>query len=179
MKMIKKTSIVFITILTSIATCLTAFAGTWTKVDPDGYEYSQAMSYIKDNGTYAREEWVQDTDGTYYWIEADGALPVNAGIATDGYMFDSLGKYVDFTDGTRKYLDIDAISHLKAGTTYDSAVSLLGQPHSTADYYSYYYDYYGDNASTAYWYSQDMLSSLNIVFYNNVVYSIQYLAAFN
>lgn len=182
MKMMKKSSLAFLIILISTFTYFTALAGTWTKVDSDGYEYSQAMSYIKNDGTYAREEWVQDTDGTYYWIEYDGALPVGAGISTDGYMYDDIGRYIDFTDGSRKYLDPDVIPAFQAGTTYDQVVSLLGQPHSTVDYYRYYYSSYygyGDDTITASWYTQDMNSYLNVIFYENQIYSVQYHATFN
>lgn len=182
MNMIKKSSIAFIVILIGSLTYFTAFAGTWTKTGPDGYEYSQAMSYIKNDGSYAREEWVQDTDGIYYWIEYDGLLPIEAGISADGYLYDGIGRYIDFTDGSRTYLDPDVIPAFQSGTTYEQVISLLGQPHSTVDYYSYYYSSssgYDDDAITACWYSQDMSSCLELIFYENQIYRVEYHAAFD
>lgn len=181
MNMIKKISLAFIIVLISSLSYITVFAGTWTKTGPDGHEYARAVSYIKNDGTYAIDEWVQDTDGTYYWVEYDGALPARAGISTDGYMFDSLGRYIDFTDGSRKYFDPDALPAFQAGTSYEQVISQLGQPHSTVDYNYYYSNTYETDRHTSFtcWYTQEMNGSLAVTFKGDQVYCVEYYVFFN
>ena len=36
----------------------TTFAGTWTHNDKDGYNWDSLWFYVKDDGSYAQQEWI-------------------------------------------------------------------------------------------------------------------------
>ncbi|WP_349672407.1 hypothetical protein [Lacrimispora sp.] len=128
----KKMKLLFVTAIISVSVCLPAFAGTWTHTYDDGYHignYDSLWFYVKDDGSYAKEEWVQDSDGTWYWIDKYNQLPQMEGLSADGYLFNSSGAYVDVADGTKKYLTRELSSQVVDGMTYDQVINILGKEH--------------------------------------------------
>ena len=102
----RKTKLFIATLVMSMVLNSTALAGTWTHTHETEWSintYDNLWFYVKDNGEYAENEWIQDDDGTWYWIDAGGTLPSWAGVATDGSLYDSTGKYIDMTIDGRKY----------------------------------------------------------------------------
>ena len=93
-----KAKVILTSAVISTLMAASAFAGTWTRTytSPDGESetYSTLWCYIKDDGTYAQNEWVQDADGTWYWVEYDCTLPITSGISADGFLYDSDGRYI-------------------------------------------------------------------------------------
>lgn len=150
-----------------------AFAGTWTHIDKDGYDWgsdSSYWSYIKDNGAYAENEWVDD-NGTWYWLGDYGMLPYFAGIAKDGCLYNSDGIYVPTNDGVHHFVDRNMYAQLSDGMSADQVNAILGQPHelyssSSSDYGLRHYDY------AAYiWYTSDAKSDIYVYYTNGVVSS--------
>ena len=59
----------FITsIILSLVLGIAAHAGIWTG------SYESGWRYLNDNGTYAANGWMQDTDGQWYYFGADGVM---------------------------------------------------------------------------------------------------------
>ncbi|WP_459482583.1 hypothetical protein [Clostridium saccharoperbutylacetonicum] len=88
-----------------------AFAGTW--VPYNGYEFK--WRYLKDNGNYAKDEWIYD-NGSWYFIMSDTYMVSSGPVIaahynnTGGgdYCFDASGKlssggFIDGGNGKRKY----------------------------------------------------------------------------
>lgn len=50
-------------------------------------------------------------------LRSDGMLPVYAGIANDGCLYDSEGKYVDMNDG-RQFLAKEAFNSIAEGSSH-------------------------------------------------------------
>ncbi|WP_459482584.1 hypothetical protein [Clostridium saccharoperbutylacetonicum] len=88
-----------------------AFAGTW--VPYNGYEFK--WRYLKDNGNYAKNEWIYD-NGAWYFIMSDTYMVSSGPVIaahynnTGGgdYCFDASGKlssggFVDGGDGKTMY----------------------------------------------------------------------------
>lgn len=128
----KKLKLGLAAVTMSILMASSAFAGTWTHTYTDSSgeseTYFSLWFYIKDDGTYAQNEWVQDTDGTWYWVEADGSLPVTAGISTDGYLYDEDGRYIPM-EGTA-FLTVDQAAAITMNMTYEQVLAILGPEHS-------------------------------------------------
>ena len=82
---------VFCAILTaSVLLPMTAQAGTWTHTYNDDYGVSTDKNlwfYLKDNGNFAQNEWIQAEDGIWYWFDALATLPNEGGLALDGSMY--------------------------------------------------------------------------------------------
>lgn len=172
----KKIKLVLATVLISASACFSVLAGTWTNIDPeDGYEYSKPVFYLKDDGTYACNEWIVD-NGETYWINSYGTLPYYGGIAPDGTWYDDDGKKVDFK-GT--YLDSSNVTKIRKEMTYEQVVNILGAPHSLDKMEGYEYFSNAYNYTNATWYSQDMYSYIKISFRDNKIYSIDFKAYFN
>ena len=55
--------------------------------------------------------------------------PSWAGVATDGSLYDSTGKYIDMTIDGRKYATEELYNQLQEGMTYDQVISILGKEH--------------------------------------------------
>lgn len=128
----KKTKLILATTLMSISISFPAFAGTWTHTHNSGNyngTYDNLWFYLKDDGNYAKEEWIHDNDGTWYWINNYNQLPSMEGVSTDGYLYNSLGAYVDVSDGTKKYLTRELSSQTAEGMTYDQVINILGKEH--------------------------------------------------
>lgn len=172
----KKFKLALATALISASACFSALAGTWTNIDPDdGYEYSTPIFYIKDDGTYARNEWIAD-NGETYWIDSYGMLPHYGGIAADGVWYDDNGKKVDFKGN---YLDTDNISKIRREMTYEQVVNILGAPHTLEKTEGYEYFSNAYNYINTTWYSQDMYSYISISFRDNKIYSIDFRGYYN
>lgn len=118
---------------TLIAT--SAFAGTWTHTytnqNGESETYSTLWCYIKDDGTYAQNEWVQDTDGTWYWVENDCTLPITAGISTDGFLYDGDGRYISMEG--RFFPTVEQAASVTTGMSYDQVLAILGTEHIRSD----------------------------------------------
>lgn len=125
----KKIKLLLMTGIISISTCFPSFAGTWTNTY-NSKTYDNLWFYIKDDGSYAKNEWVQDDDGTWYWINKRNHLPSSHGLSTDGYLYNNKGAYVDVSDGSRKYLTPELSSQIVKGMAYDQVMSILGKEHS-------------------------------------------------
>lgn len=171
----QKLKLAFATIFVSAAACFSAFAGTWTNIDPEsGYEYDTAIFYLKDDGTYAHEEWIVD-NGVSYWIDSYSMRPYYAGIATDGTWYDDEGKRIDFKG---KYLDTNDAVKIHKDMTYQQAVNIMGIPHSLEKIESYTLFSGEYNSITAIWFSQDQNSYLRLSFRDNKINSINLNAYF-
>ena len=152
-----------------VLSCTTsAFAGSWTHVDKDGYNWDSLWFYTKDNGVHAQQEWVND-NGTWYWINESGYIPVFAGIADDGCLYNSQGIYVPTNDGLHHFIDQNMYGQIREGMSAEQVNAILGQPHelsssSSADYGSQHYDY-----ASYIWYSSNAKSSIYVSYVNGVV----------
>lgn len=167
----------FLTRSIALASALTllftssVFAGTWTHIDEDGYDWGNDSSiwyYIKDNGVYAEKEWVND-NGTWYWLGEYGTLPFYAGVAKDGCLYNSDGIYVSTNDGVHHFIDRNMYTQLRDGMSADQVNSILGQPHesidsSSADYGSRHYDY-----ASYKWYTSDAKGYIYVSYINGTV----------
>ena len=146
----------------------TTFAGTWTHNDKDGYNWDSLWFYVKDDGSYAQQEWIADS-GTWYWIDDNGYIPVVAGISSDGFLYNSKGIYVPTNDGIHHFVDQNMYGQLHEGMTANEVNAVLGQPHelsssSSADYGSRHYDY-----ASYYWYSSNTNGSMYVSYTNGIV----------
>lgn len=121
----------FTTAILSTLMATSALAGTWTHTYTDQNGESETFyslwCYLKDDGTYANNEWIQDSDGTWYWVEDDYTLPVAAGISPDGYMYDDNGRYVSMEG--RSFPTIEQASMIATGMTYEQVLAILGPEH--------------------------------------------------
>ena len=69
----RKTKLFIATLVMSMVLNSTALAGTCTHTHETEWSintYDNLWFYVKDNGEYAENEWIQDDDGTWYWIDA-------------------------------------------------------------------------------------------------------------
>ena len=170
----KKAKLFLATLMMSTILANTALSGTWThthETDSSINTYDNLWFYVKDNGEYAENEWIQDEDGTWYWIDNDGTLPSWPGVAADGCLYDSTGKYIDMTIDGRKYASEDLYNQLQEGMTYDQVISILGKEHEVRNTErrqigSETYDYLQVR-----WYSQDAESSIRITFKNGLLHA--------
>jgi len=168
----KKLKLLLLTGFLVLSTCFPAFAGTWTHTHDTEWgtnTYDYLWFYVKDNGEYAQSEWVQDSDGTWYWIDDNQYLPTSQGVADDGGLYNSKGAYIDFSDGSRKYLTKELSSQIANSMTYEQVISILGKEHevdsSSQSITSYgTYDYL-----TLKWYSKDAKGSQYVAFTNGIV----------
>ncbi len=157
-----------VTMITAAAFSLmmtaTALAGTWTHRDSSGQGYYDYWLYIKDNGQYAAEEWIQDTDGVWYWIEADQMLPIIAGVATDGSRYTSKGVYIDMS--SRKFPTQEMYRQLRDNMPYEEVFSILGEPHElySSSFFAIGTDYRDE--AVYLWYTPDMQGGVVASFLN-------------
>lgn len=168
----KKLKLLLLTSVLTFSTCFSAFAGVWTHTHDTDWStntYDNLWFYIKDDGEYAESEWVQDSDGIWYWIDDSQYLPSFAGIADDGCLYNSKGAYVDFSDGSRKYLTKELSSQIANGMTYEQVVSVLGKEHEVSDSSQSITSYGTYDYLTLKWYSQDAKGSQYVAFTNGVV----------
>ena len=130
-----KAKVILTSAVISTLMAASAFAGTWTRTytSPDGESetYSTLWCYIKDDGTYAQNEWVQDADGTWYWVEYDCTLPITSGISADGFLYDSDGRYIPMEG--RFFPTVEQASAVTVGMSYDKVLAILGQEHVRSD----------------------------------------------
>ena len=170
----RKTKLIIATLAISMLLSSTALAGTWTHTHETEWginTYDDLWFYVKDSGEYAENEWIQDEDGTWYWIDDGGTLPSWAGVATDGSLYDSTGKYIDMTIDGRKYATEELYNQLQEGMTYDQVISILGKEHEITkaerrQIGSQTYDYLQVR-----WYSQDAESKIRITFKNGLLHA--------
>lgn len=163
----KKLKLLLITGILTISTCYPCFAGTWTNTYKSE-TYKNLWYYIKDDGTYAKDEWIQDSDGTWYWIDKNNQLPSMYGLSKDGYLYNNKGIYVDVSDGARKYLTKELSSQISKGMTYDQVMKILGKEHDVfkatqAADGSYDYLY-------LLWYSGDAKGCQYVIFEKGIVH---------
>ena len=145
-----------------------AFAGSWTHTSEEGSERSWLWYYIKDDGSYARKEWVND-GGTWYWLNSDGVIPVFGGIADDGCLFNDDGIYVPTNDGIHHFVDKAMYDQLREGMSPGQVNAILGQPHEltstlSSDFGSSHFDY-----ATYKWFAADPKSYIYVGYTNGVV----------
>ena len=69
-------------------TPMSAYAGTWENTSA-GYQYQ------KDDGNYARSEWITE-NGTSYYLNQNGVMAVNT-TTPDGYLVAADGSWVTET----------------------------------------------------------------------------------
>lgn len=172
--MMKRWKLALTTAVLTTAMSTPSMAGTWTHTkryeDGEEFEYSTLWLYIKDDGTYAKSEWIQDTDGTWYWVESDESLPIHAGISDDGYLFDENGRY-DPMEG-KYFLTLEGAAAIKENMTYEQVLSLLGTEHERI-LDSIVFDLSGVNSyATCVWYSNINNGKLTLEFTNGVVSDI-------
>ena len=113
------------------------FAGTWEK-DGDNWKYK------KDDGQYAEYEWVQDTDGTWYYCKRWGTMEMNHLI--DGYYVGADGRMVskDDTANPLNQADIYGTCYMSVdrfqdqGDYYQAKVTLYDSSFGTGiDFWNY------------------------------------------
>lgn len=151
----------------------TAFAanGTWTHTQETKYgvhTWDNLWFYITDRGTYAKNEWVLDHD-IWYWLDADGQLPVYAGVASDGYLYNGLGIYIDFNDASTWALTKELADQIKKGMTYDEVVAILGKEHEVSNSRQVTSSAGNHDYLTLNWYSKDAKGSAYVHLDNGVV----------
>ena len=113
------------------------FAGTWEK-DGDNWKYK------KDDGQYAEYEWVQDTDGTWYYCKRWGTMETNHLI--DDYYVGADGRMVskDDTANPLNQADIYGTCYMSVdrfqdqGDYYQAKVTLYDSSFGTGiDFWNY------------------------------------------
>lgn len=169
-KKVRKVKLLCATLAASTILSMTALAGTWTHTYDDEYgsnTYDNLWYYIKDNGEYAKTEWVQDEDGTWYWIDDTKNLAIFWGIAPDGSLYDSTGKYIDMTD--RKYATEELYNQLQEGMSYDQVVGILGKEHEVTRNERRQVGGQTNDYLQARWYAQDGKSKIRITFKNGLL----------
>ena len=140
----RKTKLIIATLAISMLLSSTALAGTWTHTHETEWginTYDDLWFYVKDSGEYAENEWIQDEDGTWYWID------------------------------DRKYATEELYNQLQEGMTYDQVISILGKEHEITNAErrqigSQTYDYLQVR-----WYSQDAESKIRITFKNGLLHA--------
>lgn len=162
---------VFCAILTaSVLLPMTAQAGTWTHTYNDDYgvcTYKNLWFYLKDNGNFAQNEWIQAEDGIWYWFDALATLPNEGGLALDGSMYNGNGEYVDMS--TITFVTEDMYNQLQEGMSYDQVVAILGKEHEV---HTSERQQTGDQTVDVLqvkWYSQDFKSSIRLTFNNGIL----------
>lgn len=163
----KKIKLLLITGILSISACFSAFAGTWTHTY-NSDTFNNLWFYTKDDGNYAKDEWIQDSDGTWYWIDKNHQLPSMYGLSKDGYLYNNKGAFVDISDGSKKYLTQELSSQVVKGMAYDQVMSILGKEHDVFDAkqaadgtYNYLY---------LLWYSKDAKGCQYVIFKKGIVH---------
>lgn len=164
-RFIKAAAIMTTLVLTFASSSL---AGTWTHKDSAGYSWDYLWFYVKDNGAYAKSEWVDD-QGTWYWINDMGIIPTGSGIASDGCLYNSQGIYVPTNDGAHHFIDQNMYSQIQKGMSADQVNAILGQPHESStsyasDFGSQHFEY-----SSYIWYSSDGFGRIYVYYTNGVV----------
>lgn len=166
----KKMKLFLVAAIMSVSVCFPALAGSWTHTHDSGSyigTYDNLWFYIKDNGNYAQEEWIQDSDGTWYWINEYNQLPYTQGVSTDGYLHNSFGAYVDVADGTKKYLTRELSSQAVKGMNYDQVINILGKEHDV------YKSKQAADGTVNYlhlnWYSSDAKGCQDVILENGIV----------
>lgn len=131
MNVVKVLKMSLISGMLSVVIAFPVLAGTWTQTityaDGVTKEYEYLWAYIKDDGNYAQNEWIQDVDATWYWLTKFYTLPLSGGVSDDGYLFDSKGRYVPM-DG-RFFLTPEGAASVSEGMSYEQVVSVLGIEH--------------------------------------------------
>lgn len=146
------------------------YAGTRTHVRGDGETYDQTF-YLKDDGTYAKNEWIQDTNGKFYYVEGECIMDNVWGIASDGRLYKSDGELVPMEDG-RKFVTLEDIKCLQTGMSYEQVASILGKEHELLFYDVRVID--DETGETEIyvnlvWYCQDNENSINATFINGAL----------
>jgi hypothetical protein len=148
-----------ISIALSVAMAVPALAatdGSWTHASPTGLIKDDTWYFLKGNMKYMRNDWVQDTDNTWYYINASAELPKVAGVTKDGYLYNSKGVYVDMKDN-RRFATPELFDQVQNGMTYDDVVAILGKEHETVGTGT-------DNSVKYAWYNKDASSIFTVQF---------------
>lgn len=166
----KKIKLLVSTMLLSTILSISAFAGIRTNVWYDGNVYEYHVFYVKDDGTYAKNEWIQDTDGNFYWVDEVNSIATNWGIALDGRLYNSYGKLIPMDD--KKFATIEDCKKLKQGMTYEEVVAILGMEHEMLYCDTLLVD--EETGELAFyldltWYAQDNEHSIEVNFINNLL----------
>ena len=163
--------------VTILAEALTAWAGQWTHQSPPseffGSSYDEALwYYIHDDGTYAFSEWIYDEDDQeWYWVDETGSLPLTAGVAEDGDVYNAWGQWIDVTsEGTKyKFITQEDYDKVQEGMTYEQVIEILGAYH---EYCSSEKTGTGANEvliETLAWYSDMAKGVIYVTFRNDIV----------
>jgi len=133
-----------------------------------GFDFDNLWFYVHDNGSYASNEWIND-NGTWYWLDESGELPISAGISKDGYLYNDDGIYVPLNDGQCHFVNQDMYNLLQVNMTADQVVSILGQPHYLEDTYTYSSVYSNHTYVTYEWYTEGAKGEVLVHFDNGRV----------
>lgn len=167
----RKRKLLLVTAVLSGILTFPAYAGTWThtyETQSKSSVYDNLWFYIKEDGSYANQEWIQDSDGTWFWINEEGYVPLYAGVADDGRLYNCQGIYIDMNDN-RRFASQDLYSQIKEGMDYSQVAAVLGKEHEVVDsYQSSFADHTYDYLYLR-WYSEDTGSSIMIGFTNGQV----------
>lgn len=138
MKRIKKHTVkackkvIATTFIMTLLNGMICYAGTWDKPSSD-------WKYYKDDGQYAKNEWIQDTDGAWYYFDRFGDMVTNRTI--ERYYVAADGKRLIFDDSGSPLLGdiiygtcyIEANSYQDLGDSYLVNVSMFDSSFGTND----------------------------------------------
>lgn len=134
--------------MATVLSCLfsvSAIAGTWEseRINNLLWEYR----YVKDDGDYAKNEWIQDADGAWYHFDQQGIMQTSQW-TEDGYWLNDKGKmetnvvskdgYYVGDDG-RAVLNSDQLK-----TAYDNHIELRNSKGTVVELF-YHNNYEGEN----------------------------------
>lgn len=158
----KKTRL-FLVVVASAMVSMTSFAGEWT---------DDNRCYLKDNGSYASNEWI-DIDGKWYWfsegVDGKGYLPGLAGRTKDGSLYNANGEYIDMNIDGAKYATEELYNQLQEGMSYDQVVSILGKEHEVTNTERRQHGNQTFDYLQVKWYSQDLNSNIRATFKNGIL----------
>lgn len=166
----KKLKLLFLTGLMSLTMCIPAFAGSWTHTmttQAGSRTNNNTWYYVKDDGQYAKNEWVVSDDGVWYWFNNNCMVPNTAGVSDDGYLYNSEGIMVNTSDGSKKYLTEDLSDQITEGLTHEQVIAILGEEHEIK-----LSSQSSDNSCiVSQWYSEDAKGRQCVYFTNGIVSS--------
>lgn len=119
----------------SLLQCITGYAGTWSKEDDN-------WIYVKDDGSYAEYEWIQD-NGAWYYCSRWGNMEKNT--VVDGYYLGADGRMLSPEDTENPlygekvcgtcYMQVN--SYKDSGSYYKAKVTLYDSSYYTNNELNY------------------------------------------
>lgn len=174
MKRNKKKALAWMLAAMTMGSAMTAYAGTWEEhpYDPivpyaeewgngqvsykmfSGFANDRNQSalvgmdwkYVKDDGTYAANEWVQDSDGRWYYLGEEGLTYSGYWTLPDGQSY--------FFEPSDAHMIQDAVLEICATGASDIAYTLYedgswdyADGYDSADFTYFTYRYFGENGA--------------------------------